>query len=56
MGWFGYIYFTGGIMTLKAVDARRLVEYVCERTHSFFETELAIPHSHIEFNFSNVKD
>jgi len=42
-------------MALKVVDARRLVEYVCERTHSFFETELAIPNSHIQFHFSDVQ-
>lgn len=41
-------------MTLKNVDTKRLVEFVCERATNFFETELDISIQSLNFNFSNV--
>ena len=41
-------------MTLKNVDTKRLVEFVCERTTNFFESEIDITVETLSFNFSNV--
>ena len=41
-------------MTLKNVDTKRLVEFVCERTTNFFESEIDITVETLNFNFSNV--
>lgn len=41
-------------MTLKNVDTKRLVEFVCERTTNFFESELDISIESLNFDFSNV--